>query len=75
MPGISDKIVVLQCVSPGEEEDPVEEVECEEEDREECQEENKVGLQCVSPGEEEDPVEEVEYEEEYREECQEYQIS
>ena len=39
MPGISDKIVVLQCASPGKEEDPVEEVEDEEEHWEECQEE------------------------------------
>ena len=39
MPGISDKEVGLQCVSPCEEEDPVEEVKDEEEYREECQEE------------------------------------
>ena len=39
MPEISDKGVGLQCVSPGEEEDPVEEVKDEEEYREECQEE------------------------------------
>ena len=39
MPEISDKGVGLQCVSPGEEEDPVEEVKDEEEYREEGQEE------------------------------------
>ena len=37
MPGISDKEVGLQCVSPCEEEDPVEEDEYEEEYREEYQ--------------------------------------
>ena len=73
MPGRTVKHQGIQWVSPGEEENPVEKVEDEEEDREECQEEHKVGIQWVSPGEEDNPVEKVEDEEEDREECQEEQ--